>query len=96
MTWTDTHCHLDAPEFGGDAAAVVARARAAGVTQLVLPAIEVANVETVRALAHEHGLAWAAGIHPLCTARAGDDDVARIAELLQQHADDPRLVTPLC
>jgi TatD DNase family protein len=92
MTWIDTHCHLDAPEFGGDAAAVVARARAVGVTQLVLPAIEVANVGAVRALAHEHGLAWGAGIHPLCTGRAGDDDVARIAELLQQHADDPRLV----
>jgi TatD DNase family protein len=92
MTWIDTHCHLDAPEFGGDAAAVVARAKAVGVMQLVLPAIEVANVEVVRALAHEHGLAWAAGIHPLCTGRAGDDDVARIGELLQQHADDPRLV----
>ena len=92
MNWIDTHCHLDAPEFGGDAAAVVARARSAGVTQLVLPAIEVANVEVVRALAHEHGLAWAAGIHPLCTARAGDDDVARIGELLQQHVNDPRLV----
>ena len=30
MRWIDTHCHLDAPEFGGDAAAVIARARAAG------------------------------------------------------------------
>ena len=29
--WTDTHCHLDASEFGADRDAVIARARVVGV-----------------------------------------------------------------
>ena len=63
--WIDTHCHLDAPEFDADRDAVVARARAAGVAQLVLPAVEVAHFAAVRELAHAHGFAYALGIHPL-------------------------------
>ena len=90
--WIDSHCHLDAPEFDADRDAVVARARAAGVMQLVLPAVEVANFGTVRALAHRHGLAYALGIHPLYVDRASDDDLGRLQDALAQHRDDPRLV----
>ena len=90
--WTDTHCHLDAPGFDADRDAVVGRARAAGVAQIVVPAVEVANFETVRALAHARGLAYALGIHPLCVGRALDDDVQRLGEALKAHCDDPRLV----
>ena len=90
--WTDTHCHLDAPEFDADRDAVVARARAAGVQMLVLPAVERANFDTVRLLAHRHGLAYALGIHPLYTGRAADDDLDHLQAALQQHRDDPRLV----
>ena len=53
--WIDTHCHLDAAEFGpGHAAALVARARAAelGVRFAVIPAVARANFDTVRLLAH--------------------------------------------
>jgi TatD DNase family protein len=90
--WIDTHCHLDAAEFDADRDAVVARARAAGVLQIVLPAVDRANFERVRTLAHEHGLAYALGIHPMCTDRAGDDDVAALRDALARAADDPRLV----
>jgi len=90
--WIDTHCHLDAREFDADRAAVVERANAAGVTMQVLPAVGVFNFETVRGLAHEHGLAYALGIHPLCVADASDDDLDRLEQALQSHKDDPRLV----
>jgi len=90
--WIDTHCHLDAPEFGSDRAAMIERARAAGVAQMVVPAVEVGNFETVRALAHAHGLVYALGIHPLCVDRAGPDDLDRLRERLQAWRDDPRLV----
>ncbi|RBB93059.1 TatD family deoxyribonuclease, partial [Pseudomonas sp. MWU12-2115] len=33
----DSHCHLDAPELAADVDGVVARARAAGVGQLLVP-----------------------------------------------------------
>ncbi len=90
--WIDTHCHLDAAEFDADRDAVVARARAAGVTQIVIPAVDAHNLERVRGLAHEHGFAYALGIHPLCVMRAGPHDLERVAEALAKHADDERLV----
>ena len=90
--WIDSHCHLDAPEFDDDRDAVVARARAAGVTQLVLPAVAVANFDTVRTLAHRHGLAYALGIHPLCVDGAADTDLDQLQQALAVHRGDPRLV----
>ena len=92
MSWIDTHCHLDAPEFDADRPAVLARARAAGVDLLVLPAVQAGHFEAVRTLAHQHGLAYALGIHPLCVDGAADADLDRLAEALHQHRDDPRLV----
>ena len=90
--WIDTHCHLDAPEFAHDADEVRAQARAAGVQHLVLPAVQVAHAEAVRCLAHRHGDSYALGIHPLYTPQAADDDLARLAQRLDQHRDDPHLV----
>ncbi len=92
MRWIDTHCHLDAPEFDADRAEVMARALAAGVTRLVLPAVEVANFGAVRALSHAHGQAYSLGIHPLYVDRASDGDLATLRDALAEHRDDPRLV----
>ena len=74
------------------ATAVVAAARAAGVAPCVLPAVDAANFDTVRELAHRHGEAYALGIHPLCTGAAADADLAALRAALQAHRDDPRLV----
>ena len=90
--WIDTHCHLDAAEFEPDRDAVVARARAAAVEQIVLPAVDVANFDTVRRLAHRHGCTYALGIHPLAVPAAADDDLDRLQHSLARHRDDPRLV----
>lgn len=90
--WTDTHCHLDAAEFDADREAVVARALAAGVSQIVIPAVEPANFDTVRELAAAHGFSYALGIHPLYVMRAPADALAQLGKALQAHRDDPRLV----
>ena len=90
--WIDTHCHLDASEFDADRDAVVVRARQAGVGQVVLPAVHAANFHAVRQLAHEHGLAYALGIHPLCTASAHETDLDLLQAALVASRDDPRLV----
>lgn len=92
MRWIDTHCHLDAREFDPDRDAVVARARAAGVDQVVLPAVAAWNFDAVRTLAHRHGFSYALGIHPLCVDAAADADLATLREALARHRDDPRLV----
>jgi TatD DNase family protein len=88
----DTHCHLDAPEFDTDRAAMRARAAAAGVALCVIPAVAPFNFDTVRALAHAQGDAYALGIHPLCTNAATEADLDRLDVELTAHRDDPRLV----
>jgi TatD DNase family protein len=92
LRWIDTHCHLDAAEFDADRASVMDRARAAGVARLVLPAVEVANFDTVRELAHAVDGAYALGIHPLYVDRAADGDLQRLRDALGAQRDDPKLV----
>ncbi|MBX3666799.1 MAG: TatD family hydrolase [Rhodocyclaceae bacterium] len=79
----DTHCHLDAAEFDSDRAAVAARARAAGVAQIVIPAVARGNFEVVRELAErEPGCVFASGIHPMYTPQAQEQDLTALdAEL---------------
>jgi len=90
--WIDTHCHLDAPEFAADVAAVRVRARERGVVHCVLPAVQVAHFAEVRRLAHAFGDSYALGIHPLYVKQAQDEDLARLDAALAEHRDDPRLV----
>ena len=90
--WIDTHCHLDAAEFAPDRDAVRQRATAAGVAHCVIPAVERANWDAVRQLAHQHGDSYALGIHPLYTARAAEADLAGLARALEHHRGDPHLV----
>ncbi len=92
LMWIDTHCHLDAPEFDADRAAVVDRARQAGVGMMVLPAVEAAHFERVRDLAHEMGGAYALGIHPLQAHLAGPGDLTLLERALERWREDPRLV----
>jgi TatD DNase family protein len=92
MRWIDTHCHLDAPEFAGDALGVRSRAAAAGVQHCVIPAVEVGNMDTVRTLAHAGGDSYCLGIHPLAVKSTAPDALALLAAQLARHCDDPRLV----
>ena len=63
---TDSHCHLDFPDFDGEIDAVVARAAEAGVTRMVTIATRHATFPKARALAETHpGVFWAGGIHPM-------------------------------
>ena len=62
----DSHSHIDVAEFDADRAQVLARARAAGVTRQVVPAIALAGFDKLRALCRdEAGLYPAYGLHPM-------------------------------
>ena len=61
----DSHCHLDFPELAGDAAGVVARARAAGVGHLLTIGTKITAFDGVRAMAERFdNVSCSVGIHP--------------------------------
>jgi TatD DNase family protein len=88
----DTHCHLDAAEFAADRDAIVAAARAAGVSALVIPAVEAANFSAVRDCCQRYPQCYPAyGLHPLYLERASDADMAALRRWL---ADELNGATP--
>ncbi|MCB8943674.1 MAG: TatD family hydrolase [Ardenticatenaceae bacterium] len=65
----DTHCHLDFEWFDEDRAAMIARAVAAGVTRMIVPAIDLAGCTAVLRLGELYDEVYTAvGIHPNATA----------------------------
>lgn len=65
----DSHCHLDFPDFDGELPAVIARARAAGVTRIVTICTRLRQEPQVRAIAEAHdGVFFTAGTHPMSVA----------------------------
>jgi TatD DNase family protein len=75
----DTHCHLDLAAFDADRDAAIARATAAGVTGMLVPAIRPRTWDAVRALGDRHaaaGLRFALGIHPQIVPELGPDELA--------------------
>lgn len=92
INFVDTHCHLDAPEFGDEAPSIHARARQAGVALGVIPAVGAFNFDAVRRLAWQQKDAYALGIHPLFTARAQPADLDVLAQQLDALGQDERLV----
>ena len=66
MDYVDTHAHIDGAEFDADRDEVVARARAAGVSKVLVPAIDLASVDSVlRTCDRYPGFAYPmAGLHP--------------------------------
>jgi TatD DNase family protein len=80
---TDSHCHLDAPEFDHDRDAVIERARAAGVIAQVIPAITAGSWPRLQALCIEgSGLHPAYGLHPMFLASHRDEHVESLRSLL--------------
>ncbi|MEM6726995.1 MAG: TatD family hydrolase [Pseudomonadota bacterium] len=76
----DSHCHLDFPDFEGEVAELVARAREAGVTRMVTICTRLRNEPQVRAIAEGHaGVFYAAGTHPM---HAAEEPMASVEELL--------------
>lgn len=66
IQFIDTHTHLDGTEFDADRDEVMERARAAGVSKVFLPAIDLKSVESVLAVSRKYeGYAYPMiGLHP--------------------------------
>jgi TatD DNase family protein len=66
---TDSHCHLDFPDFDGERDAVIARAHAAGVTRMVTICTRLRNEPAVRAIVEAYdSVFYTFGIHPMSVA----------------------------
>jgi TatD DNase family protein len=83
----DSHLHLTDGRFAGEAQAVVERARAAGVSGMVVVASDEEDAAAALALARAHDLHCTAGIHPHHAERF-DAGFRRVREL----AAEPRVV----
>jgi TatD DNase family protein len=89
----DSHCHLDAAEFGGDAAGIAQQAAEAGVRWIVVPAVEAANFDTVATLAASlPNCVYALGIHPMYVPQASEDDLIRLRERVADAITDTRFI----
>ncbi len=85
----DSHCHLDFPDFAGEADAIVARAAAAGVCRMVTICTRLRQADAARALAEAHdGVYWAAGTHPMHVA----EEPMAMVEALVALAAHPKMV----
>lgn len=91
--WIDTHCHLDAAEFAGQAGDVALRAAQQGVSWIVIPAVQRSNFATVAGLAQLHqNCVYALGIHPMCVPQADEADLAALRDAMPAAVLDPRFV----
>jgi TatD DNase family protein len=82
----DSHCHLDAAEFDADRPAVLARARDAGVARQLVPAVDRASWDAIRALcAAEPGLRPAYGLHPMFLDRHQPDHLDELRDWLESE-----------
>lgn len=88
----DTHCHLYLGDLTEQADAAWARARASGVVQAVVPAVDVASSQAIVGfVARRDGLFGAVGIHPNETA-AAPADWDRVVDALVARAKETKLV----
>ena len=87
--FTDTHAHLDFPEFSGDIEAVVARAAGAGVHRVITIGCDAESSRRAVAIAERFPNVWAAvGWHPNHVGNAPEDVRPALAPLLRH----PRVV----
>ena len=86
---TDSHCHLDFPQFEGELPALLDRAAQAGVHRMVTICTKLRSAPAVRALAEAHDpVFWAAGTHPMS---AGTEPMATVDALVDLAAH-PKMV----
>lgn len=88
LSWVDTHCHLDFPDYQGDLAAVLERSRLAGVSKIITVGTELATsrraVELAAAGDEAQGgpqIYATVGVHPHHVNELVEGDYRRLREL---------------
>ena len=82
----DSHCHLDAEEFDADRDAAIARALAVGVIAQIVPAVDAASWDKLRAVcAMAPGLYPAYGLHPMYLERHRPAHLIALREWIERE-----------
>lgn len=82
----DSHVHLDDASFDADRLAVIARARAAGVTAQIVPAVTAASWTPIEALCASHADVHPAyGLHPMFLAQHHPSQLDALRRWLGEH-----------
>lgn len=82
ISFIDSHCHLDASEFDADRDEVVARARSAGVSQWLVPAVTAATFAKTISMQQRYGAHIALGMHPIYEAQHQDVHLTQLRQAL--------------
>ena len=81
---TDSHCHLDFPQFEGELPDMIARAKERGVRRMVTICTRLRQEPGVRAIAEAHRpVFYAAGTHPMS---AADEPLASVDDLVKMSS----------
>lgn len=82
----DTHAHLDGEEFNDDREAVMQRAREAGITKILVPAIDLNTSRHILTLCRQHqGFLYPmVGLHPEEVHNDWEEQLGAIRQLLPQ------------
>ncbi|WP_304167360.1 TatD family hydrolase [Lonsdalea britannica] len=84
----DTHCHFDVPLFLNDESDSLRRAQDAGITDIIIPAVDAHHFDLILQLAQRWpGLHAALGLHPLYIDRHDEKDLALLDARLQSHRE---------
>ena len=88
MNITDTHCHLDVTDFDNDRVDVLDRCHAAGISKIIVPAIESKTWLTLLELCQSNrGLYPALGLHPVFIEQHQADDINKLEKLVFREDD---------
>lgn len=86
MHFIDTHCHFDDARFDSDRAAVYQRAHAAGIRDIILPAVSAQAWPALKqACAQFAGLHASYGLHPMFIQHHHSEDLNTLAQWLQHE-----------
>ena len=89
-TIIDSHAHLDYPQLADDLPAVLARAKAAGVSDVITIGVKLSTSDAPKKIAETYDNVWCSvGIHPH---EAGTEADACNTEAIKAAADHPKCV----
>ncbi len=83
--WVDSHCHLDYLQDDSDFAALVARAKAADIRHIIIPAVGRFNWARIAKLCEHQGYYPAYGLHPIAQDRHRPSHIDALERFIVQH-----------